>query len=67
MVRPVEQLSREGSEKRGGGREAEAEFESAPKEREEVRGPDAGRIECFLFLWFYFLWRTGGEEIGEPY
>ena len=39
----------------------------ASEEREEVGGPDAGRTECFLFLLFYFLWQTGGKEIGESY
>ena len=50
-----------------GEREAEAGFESASEEREEVRGPGAGRVECFLFLLFYFLWRTRGKEIEDPY
>ena len=49
---------------RGGGeREAEAEFESASEEWEEVGGPDAGRTECFSFLCFYFLRRPGGKAL----
>ena len=61
-----EDTSSEAPATRGGGeREGEAEFESASEEREEVRGPDAGRSECFLSV-FIFSGGLGGRRPGSP-
>ena len=53
-------------DRRGCERKAEAKFESALEEMEEVGGPSARRTECFLLSLFHFLWRTGGRGLGRP-
>ena len=50
-------------------REAEAELEPAPKERDGLgRRPDAGRTGCFLvFIFVFFAFgKLGGGNQGDP-